>query len=154
MLKSFGEGGGESEEELQGILESMMTQLMSKEVLYEPLKELHDKVRILAPIHCDHNRASLFQFPAYMRDNAAKIKPDDKKRYEAQQALITQIITIFDSPNYSDEDATQGVKIVALMNEVRNVTVHPSNRLTDDYCVRCNLRDPRQRRSWVLYRQD
>lgn len=58
-----------------------------------------------------------------MRDNAAKIKPDDKKRYEAQQALITQIITIFDSPNYSDEDATQGVKIVALMNEVCNPTL-------------------------------
>ena len=35
----------ESEEELKGILETMMSQLMSKEVLYEPLKELHDKVR-------------------------------------------------------------------------------------------------------------
>ena len=34
----------ESEEELKGILETMMSQLMSKDVLYEPLKELHDKV--------------------------------------------------------------------------------------------------------------
>ena len=37
-------GGAGSEEELNGLLESMMGQLMSKEVLYEPLKELHDKV--------------------------------------------------------------------------------------------------------------
>ena len=37
-------GGEESEEELKGILETMMSQLMSKDVLYEPLKELHDKV--------------------------------------------------------------------------------------------------------------
>ena len=37
-------GTGESEEELNGLLETMMSQLMSKEVLYEPLKELHDKV--------------------------------------------------------------------------------------------------------------
>ena len=36
--------GDESEEQLKGILESMMSQLLSKEVLYEPLKELHDKV--------------------------------------------------------------------------------------------------------------
>jgi peroxin-19 len=36
--------GGEGDEDLQGILETMMSQLMSKEVLYEPLKELHDKV--------------------------------------------------------------------------------------------------------------
>ena len=34
----------ESEEDLKGILETMMSQLMSKDVLYEPLKELHDKV--------------------------------------------------------------------------------------------------------------
>jgi len=32
--------GGENEEELAGFLETMMGQLMSKEVLYEPLKEL------------------------------------------------------------------------------------------------------------------
>jgi peroxin-19 len=36
---------GEDEEGLQGLLETMMSQLMSKEVLYEPLKEMHEKVR-------------------------------------------------------------------------------------------------------------
>ena len=46
LLKNLGEGGssGNPEEHLQGILEGMMTQLMSKDVLYEPLKELHEKV--------------------------------------------------------------------------------------------------------------
>jgi peroxin-19 len=38
---------GEDEEGLQGLLETMMSQLMSKEVLYEPLKEMHEKVRKL-----------------------------------------------------------------------------------------------------------
>ena len=37
--------GVESEDELKGILETMMSQLMSKDVLYEPLKEVHEKVR-------------------------------------------------------------------------------------------------------------
>ena len=37
-------GGGEAEDGMQGILETMMSQLMSKEVLYEPLKEMHEKV--------------------------------------------------------------------------------------------------------------
>lgn len=36
---------GDDEEGLQGLLETMMSQLMSKEVLYEPLKEMHEKVR-------------------------------------------------------------------------------------------------------------
>jgi hypothetical protein len=34
----------EDESSLKGLLEGMMGQLMSKEVLYEPLKELNDKV--------------------------------------------------------------------------------------------------------------
>ena len=42
-LKNMG-GDGEAEEGLQGLLETMMSQLMSKEVLYEPLKEMHEKV--------------------------------------------------------------------------------------------------------------
>ncbi|KAH8088939.1 Pex19-domain-containing protein [Cristinia sonorae] len=102
LLSSLGEGGGETEEELQGILESMMTQLMSKDILYEPLKELHEK------------------FPKYLRDNADKINPDDKKRYDAQQALVTQILAVFDSPSYSDSNPEQGVKVVSLMNEMQS----------------------------------
>lgn len=46
-LKDLGDlpgDGAESEEQLQGVLEAMMGQLMNKDVLYEPLKELHDKV--------------------------------------------------------------------------------------------------------------
>ena len=35
--------------ELQGFLEGMMNQLMSKNILYDPLKELRDKVRPLRP---------------------------------------------------------------------------------------------------------
>ena len=39
-----GAGGDVEDAELQGMLETMMRQLMSKDVLYEPLKELNEKV--------------------------------------------------------------------------------------------------------------
>lgn len=49
-----GAGGGlpgleglDSDEGLQGMLDDMMKQLMSREMLYEPLKELADKVRLI-----------------------------------------------------------------------------------------------------------
>ena len=47
LLQGVGDLSGDdekSEEELQAMLEAMMGQLMSKDVLYEPLKELHEKV--------------------------------------------------------------------------------------------------------------
>lgn len=47
LLSSLNNTGADEdgEEGLQGLLETMMSQLMSKEVLYEPLKEMHEKVR-------------------------------------------------------------------------------------------------------------
>lgn len=46
MGGKFAGDGAESEQGLQGVLEAMMSQLMSKEVLYEPLKELHEKASV------------------------------------------------------------------------------------------------------------
>lgn len=39
-----GSHGGESDEEAAKLIEGIMSQLMTKEILYEPLKELHAKV--------------------------------------------------------------------------------------------------------------
>lgn len=47
LLASLQELGldGEADDDMAGMLENMMGQLMSKEILYEPLKELAEKVR-------------------------------------------------------------------------------------------------------------
>ncbi|KIP02759.1 hypothetical protein PHLGIDRAFT_32078 [Phlebiopsis gigantea 11061_1 CR5-6] len=108
LLSHIGEGGAESEEDLQGLLESMMTQLMGKDVLYEPLKELHDK------------------FPAYLKDNAATLKEEDKTRYAAQQKIVAEIIEVFEDPSYAPDNAEQGVKVVTLMNNMQDYGSPPS----------------------------
>lgn len=51
LLAQFGDVGGDLGEEgddgdVKGLLENLMSQLMSKELLYEPLKELDDKVSL------------------------------------------------------------------------------------------------------------
>ncbi|KAI0051537.1 Pex19 protein [Auriscalpium vulgare] len=101
LLASLGEGGGD-DDALHGILEGMMGQLMSKDVLYEPLKELNEK------------------FPEYLATNATKLPADDLARYKAQQASVSKIIVLFDDPSYSDSDATKGAEIVNLMSEMQS----------------------------------
>lgn len=133
LLATLGEGGGESEEELQGLLETMMTQLMSKDVLYEPLKELHEK------------------FPPYLKDNAATLKPEDKQRYEAQQKIVAEIITMFEDSSYTPEDQEKGIKIVTLMNTVSHQYL--SLRLAHIYSSRCKLTDRLHRKLWVHFPQ-
>ncbi|KAI9568668.1 Pex19 protein [Boletus coccyginus] len=103
QLEGLGDGdGAEGEEQLQEMLEAMMGQLMSKDVLYEPLKELHDK------------------FPEYLTKNASTISPQDKARYEAQISCIKRLIDAFEEPTYRDEDEKAREKIVALMTELQS----------------------------------
>ncbi|KAI0077164.1 Pex19-domain-containing protein [Panus rudis PR-1116 ss-1] len=101
LLSQLGEGGGDSEEELQGILESMMAQLMTKEILYEPIKELNDK------------------FPGYLSEHKYRLNAKDKERYTKQQTIAAQIVAIFESPDYSDENTEKTAQVALLMNEVR-----------------------------------
>ncbi|KAG1799475.1 Pex19 protein family-domain-containing protein [Suillus plorans] len=94
--------GDEDEEGMQGVLEAMMGQLMGKDVLYEPLKELSDK------------------FPDYLKANATTLTSDDKSRYDAQIICIRQLLEIFESKDYADDDEKTRIKIVELMGELQN----------------------------------
>ncbi|KAI0318066.1 Pex19 protein family-domain-containing protein [Amylostereum chailletii] len=107
LLAQLGDVGAD-EGELGGILEGMMGQLMSKDVLYEPLKELHDK------------------FPEYLKVNEGKLNVEDKTRYAAQQKYITQIVAIFEDPAYSDDNAERGAEVVALMSEMQTHGTPPA----------------------------
>ncbi|KAG2107892.1 Pex19 protein family-domain-containing protein [Suillus discolor] len=93
--------GDEDEEEMQGVLEAMMGQLMGKDVLYEPLKELSDK------------------FPDYLKANATTLTSDDKSRYDAQIVCIRQLLETFESKDYADDDDKTRIKIVELMGELQ-----------------------------------
>ncbi|KAG2102818.1 Pex19 protein [Suillus discolor] len=91
----------DDEEEMQGVLESMIGQLMGKDVLYEPLKELLDK------------------FLVYLKANATTSTSDDKSRYDAQIICMKQLLKIFESKDYADDNDKTRMKIVDLMGEVR-----------------------------------
>ncbi|EMD32382.1 hypothetical protein CERSUDRAFT_118745 [Gelatoporia subvermispora B] len=108
QFEGLAEGSGESEEELHGVLQTMMGHLMSKDVLYEPLKELHDK------------------FPSYLEEHGSKLGADDKRRYESQYSTVSKIIAVFDDPSYSDDDPLKGVHIVELMNQMQTYGSPPA----------------------------
>ncbi|KAI6102500.1 Pex19 protein [Pisolithus croceorrhizus] len=88
-------------DELTGMLEAMMGQLMSREVLYEPLKELDEK------------------FPAYLASHPA-LSVEDKERYEKQRTCIKRLLTIFEEKGYNEEDAKTREKITEAMGELQS----------------------------------
>ncbi|KAI5994802.1 Pex19 protein, partial [Pisolithus albus] len=88
-------------DQLTGVLEAMMGQLMSKDVLYEPLKELDEK------------------FPSYLASHPA-LPAEDQERYEKQRSSITRLLAIFEEKNYNDEDAKTREKIAEVMGELQS----------------------------------
>lgn len=103
-LSFDGEGG----DGVQGVLETLMGQLMSKEILYEPLKELNDK------------------FPEYLETNRSLISTEDQVRYDKQKSIISEVIAIFESPDYSDTNPATSAEIIKLMSEMQEYGSPPA----------------------------
>ncbi|KAJ6542565.1 Pex19 protein family-domain-containing protein [Mycena capillaripes] len=135
QLNELGAGGGADgdlpadEAELAGFLENMMGELMSKEVLYEPLTELADK------------------FPPYLASPPTPLSADDRTRYEAQLARVRAILAVFDKPGFDDADPKTREQVVALMAEMQSFGSPPTElmgplppglgALGEEGCVLC-----------------
>jgi peroxin-19 len=105
MLKSLGSGdlnleGGEDGEDFSKMLMGMMEQLTNKEILYEPMKELHDK------------------FPEWIQKNKASTPEVDMQRYETQQKLVQEIVGKFEESTYKDSNPADREYIVDRMQKV------------------------------------
>ncbi|PWN91922.1 Pex19-domain-containing protein [Acaromyces ingoldii] len=116
-LGGAGGEGAEGEEGLAKMLESMMSELMSKDVLYEPLKELRDK------------------YPPYLANPPAAISAEDRVRYEAQSGIVTEIIATFDNPKFDNgtesEKRELKNKVQELMNEMQDKGAPPNEIVGD-----------------------
>lgn len=112
-----GGGGGElgegGDEEFSKMLLGMMEQLTNKDILYEPMKELHDK------------------FPDWMRENGDKVSGEDRERYEVQQGLVAEIVAKFEEATYSDAKAEDREYIVDRMQKVSDPDVATRERHAD-----------------------
>lgn len=100
-MQGGGFDGGENEEEFSNMLTGMMEQLTNKEILFEPMTELHEK------------------FPAWMESNRNKINELDLRRYEDQQRLVGEIVGKFNEKTYSDNNPADREYIVERMQQVR-----------------------------------
>lgn len=118
MAALGGSGEGlEGEEGLAKMLESMMGELMSKEILYDPLKELRDK------------------YPAYLANPPTTLSNEDRNRYQAQFRIVTQVISIFDDKKFDTgtevEKSALKAKVQTLINEMQDNGSPPAEIVGD-----------------------
>ena len=91
----------------------MMSELTHKEILYEPMKELHDKFpEWIARHKNDKGDAS--------KDGKAEaaVSEEDMQRYEQQQRVVAEIVERFERPGYSDDSVENREFVVERMQTV------------------------------------
>ncbi|KAL1304844.1 hypothetical protein AAFC00_003769 [Neodothiora populina] len=115
MLKEMEGGGfgGGSEEDLNKMLMGMMEQLTNKDILYDPMKELHDK------------------FPAWLSSNKDKCSKEDLARYEEQKKVVDEIVARFERKEYSDESTEDREYIVERMQKMQAAGSPPPDLVGD-----------------------
>ena len=121
MFNNFDLGGAEGpgEESFSNLLpmmEGMMQSLMSKELLYPPMKDIADK------------------FPGWLADNRNKISSSLYEKYNKQYDLTKQICFIFESEEEADSESKrkENFEMVMRMMQEMQTLGHPPKELTGD----------------------
>lgn len=137
-MDESGEGGGD-EGNILPIMQSIMQNLLSKEVLYPSLKEITTKVCVflielpLSPVYCysaTHNCLSPFQYPEWLDANKPSLSPEDYQRYEQQAKIMGDICKHFEKEEEAAGDKEN--KFENIMDLMQQVKQH---RLTCSACL-------------------
>lgn len=108
-----GEGGEGGDFDMSKLLVDMLEQLSSKEVLYEPIKDLNTK------------------FPEYLQENKLSISQEQHANYTKQYDITNDIVAIFEDPNYNDDDKQQRENVNSLLESLQELGQPPSELVGD-----------------------
>jgi peroxin-19 len=128
------DGDGSNDADIGKMLDGMMRQLMSREVLEEPLSELAEKVSGGVDLEgfqlyvrskmLTLTRRPDIQYPPYIESHP-DLPAADKTKYSTQLGLIQEILAIFKEPGFTDDPADGDVvgkarkdKVASLMGQV------------------------------------
>ncbi|KAJ3384951.1 Peroxisome chaperone and import receptor [Chytriomyces hyalinus] len=109
MMKELEEMMGSAD--FEDMFGNVMSQLMTRDMLYEPMKDLVGK------------------YPEYLDANASTISEEDMTRFRGQQRLIVEILKVYDDRAISGED--EGKKVADLMQQMQEYGNPPEGVLTD-----------------------
>lgn len=97
--------------ELDGMLEGMVESLMSKDILYEPMKDLANR------------------YPTWLQENKEKCNAEEFEKYTAQHGYIQEIIAIYE--NNATLDDALNKKVADLMTKMQECGNPPTEILKE-----------------------
>ncbi|VAI59253.1 unnamed protein product [Triticum turgidum subsp. durum] len=105
FVKQFEEFAGA--QDMDSIVETMMKQLLSKEILYEPMKDIVEK------------------YPKWLEDNKSKISKEEYERYSNQLELMLKLNEVYE---HEPENMS---KVFEIMQNMQECGQPPSDLVQD-----------------------
>lgn len=104
LLKALESTASGNEDDIQKMFMGFMEKVSSKDILYEPLKELEGK------------------FEPWIAEKKGKgeLNDEDVKRYQMQTQIVKDVVAKFEEPGYSDEDPKCREWVWERMQEMQN----------------------------------
>ncbi|KAJ2095339.1 Peroxisome chaperone and import receptor [Coemansia sp. S100] len=106
LMRQMDQMGDDSQ--LDSLVDDVISQLMSKDVLQQPLKELDQ------------------EYPKYLEKNKDTLSAEDRERYEKQHSYVKQILAMFAE---STDDSLNDPRIVELMQKMQDCGQPPNELL-------------------------
>lgn len=88
---------------MESVVETMMQQLLSKEILHEPMKEIGER------------------YPKWLEDHKTNLSTEDYERYSHQYQLIKDLNEVYDN------DPSNFNKVVELMQKMQECGQLPND---------------------------
>ncbi|WPK25880.1 hypothetical protein PUMCH_003214 [Australozyma saopauloensis] len=113
LLAGLG-SGAEGDFDMSKLLTDMLEQLSSKDVLFEPIKDLNTK------------------FPEFLQQNKGKIPEEDHTRFSKQYEITNEILAVFEGPAYDNENLEHREKINTLLESLQELGNPPTELVGDE----------------------
>ncbi|PVU99716.1 hypothetical protein BB559_000442 [Furculomyces boomerangus] len=97
------------DKEIESMIENIMKEMTTKEILYEPMKSL------------------LIEYPKFFEEHGKDSKQEDMKRYEQQHENIKKIVSLFESPDSETEPVK--AQITSLLEKIQECGEPPKEVL-------------------------
>lgn len=110
-----GDGSGEGGDfDITKLLADMLDQLASKDILYDPLKDLSTK------------------YPEWIEQNKSKLSLEELERYTKQSVIVKSIVDKFEEESYSDSSKPHREFVSQKLEEMQN-SGNPPDDLVGDF---------------------
>lgn len=113
LLSGLGDTGN-GDVDMSKLLTDMLEQLLSKDVLYDPIKELNTK------------------FPAYLAEQKLVLSADKHATYVKQYEITNQIVAVFEAADYNGDDEATREKVNGLLESLQELGNPPSDLVGDE----------------------